>query len=94
MLDLLKPFISRIVAGIVASFLAFLTAKNINVDGDTAQQAIAAITGLALAVFSAIYAVIHKLIDKHVNPADAAANSVVAHGESVQLKADIATGKI
>ena len=82
--DFLKPYLSRIIATIIGSFFAWLTAKNINVDADTQQQAMAAITGVATVIFGVLYAVFHKIVDKWINPGDSAAQANIANGHAVK----------
>jgi hypothetical protein len=82
--DFLKPYISRVIAAMIGGFFSWLAAKSINVDADTQQQAIAAITGIATVVFGILYAVFHKVFDKFVNPGDAAAQANIANGHEIK----------
>lgn len=90
--DFLKPYISRVIAGLVASLAGWLVTKHITLDGDTQQQLIAAMIGIASAMFAVIYALLHKWIDKLVNPTDGAAQANIAHGMSIKAKADALAG--
>lgn len=86
--SILKPYLSRVIGTLIAGFIAWLAGKNINVDGDTAQQATAAIVGLALGVFGLLYGFLHKIFDKIFNPSDSAAQANIAHGEVVKKQAE------
>lgn len=70
----MKQFISRIIAAPIAALVTWLVAALTDV-GIAVGPGFAAVTEetltlLALAVFTAVYGVAHKLIDRYVNPAD------------------------
>jgi small basic protein len=70
-MDAIRPFLSRIIAGWIAALIVFLNAKfGVTLDGDTQ----AAILTLGLGLFSTIYSIAHRLIDKKLNPGDAASS--------------------
>jgi small basic protein len=67
--DAIRPFFSRILAGWLAAAAVYLNGKyGITLSGDTQ----AAIITLAFAIFSTVYSITHRVIDKRVNPGDAA----------------------
>lgn len=71
MIDSLRPFLSRIIAGWIAAVVAFMNAKyGITLDGDTQT----AIMTLFFAIASSVYAIVHRVIDKKLNPGDAASS--------------------
>lgn len=79
--DSLRPFLSRIIAGLVGTLAAYLETKfQIIVNPDTK----AALVSGALGVFSIIYPITHRLLDKKINPGDAA-SSHLAVAEKVQV---------
>lgn len=69
MFDLLKPFLSRIAGSIAGAIVAFLSAHEIAV---LSQNDVATIVAFILVVFQVVYAIVHRLIDKKVNPTDSA----------------------
>jgi hypothetical protein len=82
--DFLKPYLSRVIATLIAGFVGFLASHQINVDGDTQAQAISAITSVVTVVFGILYAVFHKILDKWINPADGAAQANIAEGHVIK----------
>lgn len=89
MIDILRPFLSRVIGALVAAFAAWLAAKGFDFDKDTQQQMVENLVGIILPLFGVIWAVVHKLIDKKVNPGDAASSQLIEehHIENAQLKA-------
>jgi hypothetical protein len=88
MIDTLRPYISRIIAGWVAALVVYLNTKyGISLDGDTQ----AAILTVSLGIFTTIYSIAHRLIDKKVNPGDAASSHLAAQEqtEAQGLKAGV-----
>ena len=79
MIDFLRPFLSRIIGSFVAGFIVSLAAKGIDIDPETASAVTTASVGILLAAFTALYSVIHRVIDKKLNPGDAAAKSIVVN---------------
>ena len=78
--DSLRPFLSRVIAGLVASGAAYLQTKyGIVLDPDTKANLVVG----ALATFSVLYPIGHRLIDKKINPGDAASKhmAVVEKGQ-------------
>jgi hypothetical protein len=85
--DTFRPLFSRVVAGLIGSFAAYLETKyGIILDPDTKANLVVG----ALATFGVIYPIIHRLIDGvgKVNPGDAASKriAVVEKAEAKELK--------
>lgn len=80
MLDSLRPYIARILAAAIAAGIGALATK-LGIDATSVDQ-----TALATSVGSfltlVIYAVVHKLIDKKVNPADSASTHLAVQGKA------------
>lgn len=81
----LQPYVSRFVAAFVAFFVTWLAAKGINLDAESQIQLKAL---LETTIFTIIYAITHRSIDKVVNPGDAASSHLAKSekGEAEQLK--------
>lgn len=69
MFDLLKPFLARIAGSIAGFVVTFLSAHEIAV---LTNDDITTLVSFILLVFSIVYGIVHKLIDKKVNPHDTA----------------------
>ena len=82
---LIKPIASRIAAAFVGWLVVWLAAKGFNLDQQSQIDLIAGVT----AVMVTAYGIIHKLLDKKVNPSDAAAAPNVKHGEDVKYTAEV-----
>jgi hypothetical protein len=81
--DTLRPFISRILSPFIAMLLTYLGTKFGISFGDDAQPYFTeTITALSLPVFLALNAVIHKLLDKWINPGDAASAHLAGREKS------------
>jgi hypothetical protein len=79
MIDSIRPFLSRILAGWIAALVVYLNAKfGVTLDGDTQT----AILTLALGLFSTIYSIVHRVIDKQLNPGDAASSHLASKEEA------------
>jgi hypothetical protein len=77
----LRPLLSRLVASIVGALVAWLTTKyGISLDEETIQGLIATMLG----VFGVIYTIVHRLIDKKINPVDAASAPRAAASVAVE----------
>jgi uncharacterized membrane protein (DUF441 family) len=85
-MDALRPFFSRIAAALVALLITWLTAKGINLDQDTQSNLRQLIE---TTIYIIVYAISHRVIDKRVNPGDAAGShlAVSEKQESAVLKA-------
>lgn len=72
MMSFLRPFLSRFISPFIASGLAFLALKGIDL-GDDAPARLTEYTVITIiALMQLLNGPIHKLIDKKVNPGDAA----------------------
>lgn len=77
----LRPIIARLAAALIASLVAWLAAQGIDVPAETQTQLIEGTVGLMLLVFGVVYALVHKLVNRKVNPADAAAPVLAKAGQ-------------
>lgn len=68
----MRALISRIIAGPIAAVVAWLVGLGLEVGADFQTALTDTVTLLVLAVATALYGVVHKLIDRKVNPTDAA----------------------
>lgn len=77
---LLRPYVSRFIAALVASMSGWLTQKaGIGIDADTQ----AAFVQIGVFVMLLIYGLVHRLLDRWLNPGDAA-SSHLAKVEAVE----------
>jgi hypothetical protein len=72
MLDSLRPFVSRLVGALVGA-LAGVASTKLGIVVDPATQA-----SVTTAVVVGAYGVVHKMLDKKLNPGDTAATPVSA----------------
>lgn len=90
MLNFLRPIVSRIIGSLVAAVALYLSSKlGIVLDDNAQEQIIAGGVAVALALFQIVYAIAHRVIDKRVNPGDAASShlAVAEKSETATLKA-------
>ena len=81
MINALRPYFSRLIAPLVAALLLYLGTKGINLPEDAAGH-LTEVGAIALvAVFQIISAIVHRTVDKKVNPADAAGANEAAEGK-------------
>jgi hypothetical protein len=84
--DSLRPFLSRVIAAGLAAGIGFIATKlGIDIDSAHATELATSVgTFLALAVFG----IAHKLLDKKLNPGDAASKhmAVVEKEQTAALK--------
>jgi uncharacterized membrane protein (DUF441 family) len=87
-MDLLRPYLSRLIAAALAGLVTWLAGKGIALDDTSVHTLTEAGVVVALTVFQALYAIIHRTIDKKVNPGDAASSHIAAASklESAELK--------
>jgi hypothetical protein len=88
-LDTLRPFASRIIAPAISILLAWLATKlGITFGADTEGHLTEFAVSIFLGVFLAVNGVIHKTLDKKLNPGDAASSHIAAQEktESIVLK--------
>jgi hypothetical protein len=79
--DTLRPFLSRIIAVLVAAGVSWLTVHGVlNLDEATRHDFVDSIVGL-LAEFTTIYFATHRLADKKFNPSDAASKHLAVEGK-------------
>lgn len=78
MLNALRPFISRMISPLIASLLAFLAVKGIQLPEDASGHLTEYAVIVLIALMQMLNGPIHKLIDKKANPGDAAATSIAA----------------
>jgi hypothetical protein len=74
MWEAIKPFLARAIAGLVASFAAWLQMKyGIILDPDT----VAGVVSAGLGVGFILYSFIHRMISKKTDPVDSAVPNAV-----------------
>lgn len=80
----LRPFIARIIAGLIGTLAGWLSTRwNIVLDADTQAQLVTAVTVQFFVVFSVLYPAIHKWINSKINPEDAASKALAQHSVDV-----------
>jgi ATP/ADP translocase len=90
MMDFLRPFLSRIISALVAGVATFALAHwQVNIPDETQHQFADSLTALLMPFFAIINSVVHKVLDKWINPGDSASKhlAVVEKRESKELKA-------
>lgn len=81
-MDALRPILSRVIAPFITMFIAWLTLKwGIDLGSDAAVKLTDGAVVLLMALFTALNGLIHKFIDKYLNPADAATVALAAEGK-------------
>jgi uncharacterized membrane protein len=75
MLDGLRPFVSRIVGAVIGALAGALSTK-VGIQVDPSTQA-----SITTAVVVGAYGVVHKIVDKKLNPADTASTRLAAQGK-------------
>lgn len=73
----MREFISRIVAPLVAGLVTWLGSVGLNLGPDFGAALTETAVILLTAVFTLIYGVVHRIVDKFANPADAAVPDAV-----------------
>lgn len=82
MLDALRPFLSRILAPIITALLGILAVKfGLDFGADAAGHITEYAVVIVVAVMQLANGVIHRGIDKQVNPVDAASAPLAAAGK-------------
>lgn len=80
----MRAIVGRAAAAIVAAIVTWIASVfGIEVTAETAATWTDALTVLGIGFWGVAYAVIHKLLDRHINPADAAAPEAVEAGKAV-----------
>ena len=74
-MNALRPFLSRLLATPIAALVAWLAAKGMEVDEQTAEAFRTTALFLLMGVFQLVYSLVHRTVDKKVNPGDAATTS-------------------
>ncbi len=91
--DALRPFISRALAAVFATLITWLLSKGIDLGKDAAGQLTEVATTLLIGGFTLVYGVLHKTIDKSVNPGDAASSHLASRekteAETIKAKASM-----
>lgn len=81
---------SRVIGAWVAAAAVYLSSKfGIVLDDNAQEQIMAGAIAVAFALAQTIYAIVHRVIDKRVNPGDAASSHLAAveKQETTRLKA-------
>lgn len=76
----LRPFLSRILAPFITLLLSWLINKGIDFGPGAGEEFTEMGVMAGMAIFIAVNAIIHKSIDKKVNPSDAASDPLVKAG--------------
>lgn len=93
--NFVRPMLSRVIGAWVAALAVWLTAKfGVAVDDSQQEQVIAGALAVTFALGQTVYAIVHRLVDKRVNPGDAASGhlATVEAKETAKLKADERAG--
>ncbi len=87
----LRPFLSRALASVIATLITWLLSKGIDVGKDAAGQLTEVATTVLIGAFTLFYGVIHRTIDKKVNPGAAASSTLATRekSEATTLKAKL-----
>jgi len=80
MIDLLRPFVGRVIAAWIAALSGWL-ASTVGVEIAPEDQAAVINAGVGIAL--TVYAVLHRMIDARINPRDAASPTVAAADHEV-----------
>ena len=86
-MTLLRPLLSRIFAAWIAALVVYLQIKfGITLDAETQT----ALLTVMLGSFATIYGIAHKILDRYLNPGDAASShlAVKEKAEVQEMKAD------
>lgn len=81
---------ARILAAWIAALASYLLAKyGVTIDANDQASIVTHLLGVAIPVFMTIYAIVHKVLNKKMNPGDAASVHLAdkESGEAAQLKA-------
>lgn len=84
-MDFLRPFASRILASLIAAIAAYLAQRwGITLDADTQ----AGLLSVTLGIFGVVYGLVHRVLDKSVNPGDAASSHMAVQEkiETAEIK--------
>jgi len=76
MLDSLRPFVSRVLGAVVGALAGMLSTK-VGIQVDPSTQA-----SITTAVVVGAYGVVHKVLDKRLNPADSASAKLAIEGKA------------
>lgn len=77
MLAFIRVFLSRVLAPLIASFAAWVAVRfGVDIDAANQQQLIESIIVWVLTIFTVVYGIAHKLIDRKLNPGDAASTTL------------------
>lgn len=86
-MDSLRPFLSRLLSPFVAAFAGYLAIHfGVNLDTDNQVVLVKALVEWIIPLMVAVNALVHRALDKWLNPGDAA-SSHVAKQEAAQASA-------
>jgi hypothetical protein len=92
MIAFVTAWIGRLLAAWIAGFFGWLMVRYGIAVPDAAQtKLVEAIVGVVIPIAISLYAIVHKLIDAKVNPADAAKGREVEDGK---IRANMADRKL
>jgi 20S proteasome alpha/beta subunit len=78
MIDALRPFVSRLIAPFITALLAWAALHGFDFGSDAAGHITEYAVVILVAGMQIVNGLIHKSIDKKVNPADAASSQIAA----------------
>lgn len=82
MLDAIRPFLSRILAPIITAGLAFIAVKlGVTFGTDAAGHITEVAVVILVGIMQFVYGMLHRGIDKTVNPVDAASAPLATAGK-------------
>jgi uncharacterized protein YcbK (DUF882 family) len=87
MIDSLRPFLSRVLAPVITAFVMWLLHLGIDLGPDASAHLTEYATVIAIALFSVLNGVIHRLIDKKVNPGDTASSHLAVEAKEAATEA-------
>jgi hypothetical protein len=96
MINALRPFLSRIIGWAVAGLCGWLAVRfGVSIDTDTQTELVVALVGVVIPLMGGVASVVHRLVDKRLNPGDAASShlAVVERAETAELKTDLKASK-
>lgn len=86
-MDIIRPYLARVLAAPIAALCAWLLMHwQVNITTDTQAQLVTALVAFILPFFGIVYAIVHKILDKWINPADAATTTLAAQGKAAQVR--------
>lgn len=87
--DFLRPVVARLAGALVAALVTWLAGKyGIVIPEEAKGQLTEGTVAIMLALFTAVYALVHRYVSMKTNPTDAATPSMAAEGKIEQKNLD------